>query len=154
MLQRIQTLYLVLALAVGVCWFFLPSALLQGGAVVYVLSGAGLVSEKGLYLYVTLPLPVLNATCCALSLIAIFRYGNRPYQVRLCRLSMLLCACDFALAVLLSRLGMALSVFPEGASVAYRPGMVLPLLALLLLWMAAWRIRKDEELVRSVDRLR
>jgi hypothetical protein len=33
-------------------------------------------------------------------------------------------------------------------------GMIFPLISLILCWLAARNIRKDEELVRSVDRIR
>ncbi len=86
------------------------------------------------------------------SLLAIFLFRNRSLQS------------SFTIGALLSSgLLLALAGFtayntlaslPPGGSAHYQAGLALPVVALLFQWLAGRSIRKDERLVRSVDRLR
>ena len=85
-----------------------------------------------------------------LSLGAIFAYRNRSLQVRLTR---------YASAVkgllLLMAVGLFLAVpHSTGALVSYGVALPLPLIGIVLDLLAVRGIRKDEELVRSLDRIR
>ena len=47
-----------------------------------------------------------------------------------------------------------LSSLPPNGSAQYQAGLALPVVALVFQWLAGRSIRKDEKLVRSMDRLR
>lgn len=149
MIQRIQTIFLLLAGAAGFGQFAAP----------YLSTGTGnpAASLPILADYVFDPLdnPGLLGLCilgAAVSLIAIFLFKNRPLQARLASASA-------AASILLSALA-GFVIFqigqqmPSGGSVRYGVGLGLPVVALICNWLAARFIRKDEHLVRSADRLR
>lgn len=149
MIQRIQSVFLLLAAAALGGQFGLPylqtpendpsrtlPALSDG--VFNPLDNPGL-----------LGLTVLGA---AVSLAAIFLFKNRPLQARLAGVSALSGVLLLALVAFTTK-----STFdqaPAGSSVQFAAGLALPLIALVLNWLATRAIRKDEALVRSMDRLR
>lgn len=149
MIQRIQSIYLLLAAAALGGQFGLPY--LQAGennpartlpaladGVFNPLDNPGL-----------LGLTILGA---AVSLAAIFMFKNRLLQGRLAGVSVIAGILLLALAAFATK-----STFdqaPEGSSIQFAAGLALPLLAIVLNWLATRSIRKDEALVRSMDRLR
>ena len=136
MLQRIQTIYLLLAVLVaGVLIFFIP---------LYGDSQEAMVWAKSDILYLTLFLG-----SAALSLITIFLYKKRQNQFVLGRLNILL---NFAiLGVLVYR-----SQILSGGAAALEKGigMAIPLVSIVFIALANKAIKRDEDLVKSVDRLR
>jgi len=136
MIQRIQTIYLLLSAAVG-------------GGMIFVFNlwttiEKTLVFAKDDMLYFGLFLG-----SAALSLISIFMYKNRKSQFVLGRLNIIL---NFILLGLFVYLSLNLSgetlVSEKGI------GMFLPIISIVLLALANKAIKKDEDLVKSVDRLR
>jgi len=136
MIQRIQTIYLLLSAAVG-------------GGLIFVFNlwttiEKTLVFAKDDMLYFGLFLG-----SAALSLISIFMYKNRKSQFVLGRLNIIL---NFILLGLFVYLSLNLSgetlVSEKGI------GMLLPIISIVLLVLANKAIKKDEDLVKSVDRLR
>ena len=136
MIQRIQTIYLLLSAAVG-------------GGLIFVFNlwttiENTLVFAKDDILYFGLFLG-----SAALSLISIFMYKNRKSQFVLGRLNIIL---NFILLGLFVYLSLNLSgetlVSEKGI------GMFLPIISIVLLVLANKAIKKDEDLVKSVDRLR
>jgi hypothetical protein len=149
MIQRIQSIFLFLAAAAGFGQFALPYLRTE--------PGNPAASLPALADNVVNPMdnPGLLGLCVlsgVVSLAAIFLFKNRPLQARLA-------GGAIVASVLLAAL-MGFFVFqlfqqmPEGGSVQYGAGLGLPVVALVLNWLAANFIRKDENLVRSADRLR
>jgi len=141
MIQRIQSVWLLLAAVVMATIFYFP---------VYKFSGTS-----------QLPLTVGNdplaiilaALSILLSLFTIFRFKNRKSQLGFTWLNILVCI------GLQAWLFVRINNFrgqPENATAAgyYWIGSFLPLVVLLLLFLARGGIRKDEKLVKSLDRLR
>jgi len=136
MIQRIQTLYLLLAAGVS-------------GGLVFVFeiwknTEGLLLFAKDNVLYLSLFLG-----SALLSLISIFLYKNRKAQFVLGRLNIIL---NFILLGLFVYQSLNLSgethVSEKGI------GMFLPIVSIVLLVLANKAIKKDEDLVKSVDRLR
>ena len=98
-------------------------------------------------------LAVLLLACMAFIL---FSYKNRMRQIRLSRIVSFVLV--LFVGVLLLGLDQAAGgMFPgreEASLVQYRWPVYMPLVALVFMWLALRGIRKDEELVRSSDRLR
>jgi len=135
-LQRIQTIYLfIAALVAGLLIFFIP---------LYGDSKQVMVWAKSDALYLALFLG-----SAALSIGTIFLYKKRQNQFVLGRLNILL---NFAvLGVLVYR-----SQILSGGAAALEKGigMAIPLVSIVFIALANKAIKRDEDLVKSVDRLR
>lgn len=136
MIQRIQTLYMVLvALIMGGLFTWFPEVKNETGDLLY-----------------TRDEPVFFALIfisIALAIIAILTYKKRKRQFVLNRLNIL--SNFILLGVFVYR---SLSVPGETLVSEKGIGMFLPILSIVLLVMANRAIIKDENLVKSVDRLR
>lgn len=136
MLQRIQTLYLLLAVLVSAGLIFvLHLWVTNADVVIYA-------KDNVLYLGLFLGSAVL-------SLVSIFKYKNRKSQFMLGRLNMIL---NFILLGFF--VYQSLNVSGETAVSEKGIGMFLPIVSIVLLALANKAIKKDEDLVKSVDRLR
>lgn len=136
MIQRIQTIYLMLAAAVSAGLIFVFHLWTTAEDVpVYA-------KDEMLYLGLFLGSSLL-------SLIAIFSYKNRQNQFVLGRLNIIL---NF---ILLGFFVYQL-LMPPGESQISEKGVAIfiPILSIVLLVLANKAIKKDEDLVKSVDRLR
>lgn len=149
MIQRIQTIFLLLAAAAGFGQFAAPYLSTEPG------NPAATVPALADNVLNPMDNPGLLGLCIlggAVSLAAIFLFKNRLLQARL--------ANGAAVASILLAALAGFVVFqtmqhvPSGGTIAYGAGLALPLIALVFNWLAARYIRKDENLVRSADRLR
>nr|WP_321243723.1 DUF4293 domain-containing protein [uncultured Psychroserpens sp.] len=136
MIQRIQTLYLVLAAAISAGLIFVFDLFTNTESV--------LVYAKDDYLYLGLFLG-----SALLSLISIFKFKNRKSQFILGRLNILL---NFILLGVFVTQSLNLSGETEVSEKGI--GMILPIFSIVCLALANKAIKKDEDLVKSVDRLR
>ena len=136
MLQRIQTIYLfIAALISGVLIFFVSLWSDNAGESVFV---EDVLLAMGLFL-----------GSAALSLISIFLFKNRKLQFVLGRINILLNF--FLLGVFVY---WSLTVPGEMEISEKGIGMFVPVLSIVFLVLANKAIKKDEDLVKSVDRLR
>lgn len=107
---------------------------------------AGIKISDNIYIGVLLGLAGLNA------LFIIFQYKKRQLQIKLCALNYLLlsgalCACYFSIKE-------ANSLLTDVGKGQFLFGFYVPVIAIVLHFLAIRFIRKDEALVRSVDRIR
>ena len=135
MIQRLQTLFLIIAAVINIVVFFTP---------VYTRAMQDPAGWIG-----TLYALILTAATL-LSIYAIFLYQDRLRQIWWVRLALWLQIAVFAasLAIFLTLGGLGTYLIGEAL------GVVLVLLAAIMLWLAAKYIRKDQELVESMDRIR
>ena len=137
MIQRIQTLYLVLSFIItGVLPFVFPLwSTVDGKEYLFM--------QNQLYV-------ILFGLSTTLSLLSIISYKKRQHQFVIGRLNIILNLILLGLFVYHS-----LNLSGETPSVSEKGiGMFLPILAIVLLGFANKAIKKDEDLVKSVDRLR
>lgn len=147
MLQRKQTIYMLLAVAAIIVCLCLPIArmggdLMQASSVCYNL---GVYTSQGFIVR-----PVLFADLCVaatLTLITIFLYSRRKLQVKLCKASIALCVLWYAYYAYTVATASAQSAHPAFAA-------CLPLIAIVLLVIAIKGIRYDEKLIRDSERIR
>lgn len=129
MLQRIQTIWVFLAVLAAVFLFV-----------------------AGQDVAVFDDIPVLNITCITLvlvGLLSIFNFKNRKRQILLNNISIIINALLIGILIYwLLNLSGGIQ-FPEKG---IEP--IFPLIAIICLFIANIYIRKDERLVKSVDRLR
>jgi flagellar biosynthesis protein FliQ len=152
MIQRIQTLYLILAIAAMTLLFFFPFAeILSGEGLVYTFEFDGLHNSDAELIYQTVPLIILISIIVGISLVSIFMYKQRITQMRLNFINMIL---------MLGYVGLGyyyvnhFSTELKSVAVNYELYDVLPFVAALFTYLAIRAIGKDEALVRSIDRIR
>jgi len=156
MIQRIQTLYLFLSLAGCILLFFFPMAGYVNenqGTYLFFITGVRYLIEPPLTLFfwTTLPLLLMTAVSAVMILLSIFLYRKRRIQILLVSITFLL-QIVFISLVLLFYIG----YFDRHFNVmhSYKFGIFIPLVSLGFLILANRSIRKDEQLVKSADRLR
>jgi hypothetical protein len=143
MIQRIQTIYLILASIVS-------------GGLIFVFNLWNTIKQKIFVVdlfsrdIITLKvIPFMFIASAVLSILAVFLFNNRKLQFVLGRIIILINLFLLGLLIYVSlTLSGETSVSEKGI------GMFLPILAILFLVLANKAIKKDEDLVKSVDRLR
>jgi glucan phosphoethanolaminetransferase (alkaline phosphatase superfamily) len=158
MIQRIQSLWLLLASLSVLLLFFFPVATLgpnaNGGGVIVNFYAHNLNSADAFPLiyppFLKWTVVAVVSVCLLTPFVSIFMYRNRARQVQLSRLTILLNA---ALTVAFFLLADAFAK-PYGSSVGYGVGIYVPLAAIIFLLLAIRFIKKDDKLVRSADRIR
>lgn len=150
MIQRIQTLYLLAIVILGICLIWLPVVELvtpqeASELQIWELSAVGGAPLQGLWglLVTTILIPVL-------ALVDIFLFKKRLLQARLNIFLALLCLGYYgvlAIYIWLAKMSMGLDwhIMPSAS---------IPLVCFVLTLMATRRILKDEALVRAADRIR
>lgn len=138
MIQRIQTVYLILTFVVtGVLMFFMPLWTLNTGKAFYFM-------QDQLY-------TILLGLSTMLTIVSIISYKKRQNQFVMGRLNIIL---NLILLGLFVYRSLNLSGETVNAVSEKGIGMFLPIVAIVLLVLANKAIKKDEDLVKSVDRLR
>lgn len=155
MIQRIQSLLLLLSACVLSITLFTPvwSAVSNGTSYVLDAYNVTLIHETVTTSRSTLYAAILLAISILLTLFVIFKYNNRILQMRLNMMNtLLICMVEglFFWNIRETKLLIGSAEFTEHFGMAF----YMPLLALMLSFYAGKRIQKDENLVRSVDRLR
>jgi hypothetical protein len=143
MIQRIQTFYLLLSSIVSGGLIFIFNLWEVAEKKIFIVN---LFSQES-FLYEIIPTAFIASAL--LSLGTIFLFKNRKLQFVLGRVNILINLFLLGLLIYLS-----LIVSGETAVSEKGIGMFLPILAILLLVLANKAIKKDEDLVKSVDRLR
>ena len=149
MIQRVQTLYLLAVVALGIALIWLPVVQLvtpEGTDLqMYELSALGGAPLQGLWglLVTTILIPLL-------ALVDIFLYKKRILQARLNIFLAMLCLGYYGvLAIYIWQAKLAL-----GVEWHILPWASFPLVCFVLTLMATRAILKDEALVRAADRIR
>ncbi|PWD97710.1 DUF4293 domain-containing protein [Marinilabilia rubra] len=155
MIQRIQSIFLLVAAILSGSLFFLSMAEMANMEDLYELTWRGIyeVEAEGAAQLV-MPgwaLSILTGLTTLVSLITIFLFKKRLIQIRLCALN---------LGFLLGLSGMIYYMGKTGAKelrateLSFNWPLVLPLVAMVFVYLALRAIGKDEALIRSMDRIR
>lgn len=152
MLQRIQTIYLLIIVALSVAMLFLPLAVLQVGEELLSFDATGLstMAVQPELVYPTWGLFALTAVIALLALLTIFLFKKRILQIRLCVFNAILMLGFYGMFVFFvwtikGEMDITLSV---------KFALSFPLISLILDYLAIRNIGADEALVRSLNRLR
>ena len=147
MIQRIQSFYLFLVAALVLSMLFMPLA--------------GYSNADGNWQFFTMadpaqmvlpawPIAILIALMGLLACISIFLYKNRILQMKFCLFNGLMLLAFYPIFFLY--------LWVNGKSLAatssLAAALVIPLVAVILEYMAYRKINQDEQLVRSADRIR
>lgn len=145
MIQRIQTVWLLLAMLINAVLFRIDlytAHIIQNGT-----DTITAVNVTNYY-----PLLIIAALITLLPLFAIFLFKNRKQQKGIVTLSIVVTLGFIALTIM--RVGNLNNATPPATGGAYSVLSVLPVVSLIFLFLALKGIRKDEKLVKSLDRLR
>lgn len=152
MIQRIQSIWLLLASIIILCLLFVPILTIVNENTGYVLFGTGIKEFKnGVETASAINTPLLIITVLAglLSLINIFNFRNRALQKRIAIINV---AFILGLSFWLFHLAQQIPGGIEHAEI--NPGLFLPLGNIIFTLLAIRSIGKDEKLIRSAERLR
>jgi hypothetical protein len=141
MIQRIQSVWLALA---AICGFAMAKVPLFT-ATLLDLSKRSILASESLLSF------ALIIGIAAMSVVAIFLFKNRPAQYKLAIVGAILSALVIGLQVYFIEGFKKDNPIQQGS---YQWGGLLPIAMMFLLFMAAKAIRKDEKLIKSLDRLR
>lgn len=155
MIQRIQSVYLLLTAVLMALTFFLPLmgfSTEEGTSLFYsykLVDAAGVSETNPWYLM------VLTLMSFAIPFGTIFRFKNRLLQMRMCVVSMVLIGgTAVMLAFYCYRFYTLFAAQAEVFAASFKLTLVCPLVALLFAWLAMRAIFRDEMLVRAADRIR
>ena len=162
MIQRKQTIYMLLSAIISALLFFMPLASFEAGGNVMKFTIFGIqnpIETISLSTTYTWPLVVLTVLMTVAPIVTLFLYKKRELQVRLCRLTMLVNIIFIGLVFLyyesdIQQVIAAVEGDEYQLDVAYFIGMAIPLVNLILEILAIRGVKKDIELLKSVDRLR
>lgn len=152
MIQRIQTVYLLLsALVLIVCLClpigtFVPDGL--GGAQrLYNLCVID--AGTGTWSFTVCEFFIILALTATLTVMNIFGYNNRKKQIHICNISI------FLLIIWMVLYGIVVSLLrPENTQFEFGFAAILPIAAIIFQWLARKGVQHDEDLIRSQDRIR
>lgn len=150
MIQRIQSIWLLIAALTVFCLFVVPVSSAFTNETSYILYGSGL-KIQGNDVSNTAPnIPLLVSTILAglISVVNIFNFRNRKLQIRIAQLNILLI---LGLSFWLSNI-MKTATGLQDTNI--EPGLFFPLVAIIFTLLAIRGIKNDEKLIRSADRLR
>ena len=138
-IQRIQTVYLLLTSFLGGSLFTLPFAIAPQ-------EEAGVFFDGLLNIYDHIGLMIMCVLIILLSLLTTFLYNNRVLQMKLGNINMLITFGLFAFAAYLYYTVIDIALISGG--------LLVPVIVIVLLFLANKNILKDEKLVRDSNRLR
>lgn len=177
MIQRIQTIYLLLAACAMALCFIFPTASIEGTTTMgtqltgelsviphdvpdmyeQIMQGQDVVVGQKQFIN-TWPFMVIGGLACLIAVVSMFLFTNRPRQVKIVSLGFLL---SVVYVFLLLFWGIdtwadaaRTSMDCKDASLSYGVGTWSPMVAIVLSILAQRAIKKDEAKVRAADRLR
>ena len=158
MIQRVQTIYLLLAVICGLLNFFLPYAQVYSGDVTlaeYAMFGvfnlqSDTLEMTGPYAF---PAWIFGILAVMIPAIAIFLFKKRPVQYRIARFAYII-NLAYAVYLFFSIDAVATALFDGDVRILHHFGFYLPVAAIPFCFLAVRGIKKDEALVKSLDRIR
>lgn len=155
MIQRIQTIYLFLVLIFALLFIFFAKGTIETAEIDYIVKSFTIeMAETGesyrFSHFLGLVVMILPFFIMILSLYTTFKYKNRPLQIKLGKINVFI---HVILVVSIFFYLDSLKTHLQG-TVSYGIAVIFPLVAMLFLLLANRAIKRDEQLVRSADRLR
>ena len=154
MIQRIQTLYLVIADILIALLLFLPVAAVSAkDGKLYHVTLQGLIPEgtgAGAAIQYAWPLLIFACLVMAWLVWVIFRYGNRVRQIQFSYVAIVLLLGLTALVYYYVRADQDSLGGISSLSIFFS----FPLIAAVFVYLAIQGIAKDEKLIKSIDRIR
>jgi len=157
MIQRVQTILLAIVVILGVIFSFLPTLGFSGYEADYVMNAYKTVAVDDVTTVVAknMGVGVMQGLVFLVAFITIFLYKNRSLQIKLSKLNILLIALQIAAVVMYSDVvKTAIGPNANDVLVSFKFGAVIPVVNLILTYLAIRFVKKDDNLIKSADRLR
>lgn len=157
MIQRIQSVYFGLAGIITLLLFFVTISFFAAKAYTVKLNALGISPPEAIEQlsinFKSLALTITTALAGLLPLVAVFLYKNRPFQIRLGRIAIVLMATIVAQNIINTE-----DIYKQLQALQfeknYSIGFILPVISIILTALGIRGVRKDEALVKSMDRIR
>lgn len=158
MIQRVQSIYLLLAAIAGLMTFFLSYAHFEAdGAKVAEYAMFGVFNVQSQMLEMTspyaFPVWILGALAVIVPFLAIFLYKNRPLQMRITHLATVI-NLGYVVYLFFAIDAINEQIFDNGLKILHHAGFYMPVIAIVFCFLGVRGIKKDEALVKSLDRIR
>lgn len=147
MIQRIQSVYLLVSILLTGLLLWLPLADITSGVQIYLFDIRG-IHSGGETIFNGLPLLVFLLVIIAMHVAVILMYKNRIRQIRLLVFTMILLLGFFGMFFYFAYMGF------DGAKASFKIAVAFPLVVIILDYLAIRNIGKDEALIRSLNRIR
>lgn len=147
MIQRIQTIFILVAGMLVASLYFLPFADIAVNNVIHIFDAKGISTEDTL-VFNGLPILIFIGIIALLHLVVIFLYKKRIRQIRFLAFTIILLLGLFGMFFYFAYAGF------DGAKIAFKIPVAFPIIAVILDYLAIRAIGKDEALIRSMDRIR
>ena len=152
MIQRVQSIWLFLASLTLFMLLILPVVTKMSNGTEFWILVSGLYQKATtgtIKVQSFLPLLISTVIVAILTFSNIFNYRNRTLQKRICNVVIILTVgLSFWIYIMAQKIPGGL----EGAG--YNAGAFMPILAIIFCFLATRGIKKDEQLIKSADRLR
>ena len=150
MIQRIQSLYLLIAVVLLIVASLFPFYTFNNGQII--MDGFTLHSAGGEKIFSTIALNIINWLGALLAFITIFLYKNRILQMRIATYTIIILL-GFYLLLIYYRF----YALPKIETITFSKLEIyglFPVISAILIYMAARAIKRDEEKIRAMDRFR
>jgi len=147
MIQRIQSIYLLISVILIGLLFALPFAEIAKDGTIFLFNFQGILLD-GAVQQSGIAISILIVILLALHVYALISFKKRLLQISVIK---------YSIVVLLGMLGtfaFYTAYSYNGAQISYKISMVFPLIVIVLDYLAIRGIRSDEALIRSIDRIR
>ena len=152
MIQRKQTLFLLIALILNILLFFFPFCEFSVNKTeIYKITVFGITSLADNTVITNLyPLLILLILILIINFLTIFLFKKRMLQIRLNVFNIILNAG----LIILFFFFMHKATADMSAIISYKISIIIPLISIILYFLSIKFIRSDENLLRSLDRIR
>lgn len=157
MIQRVQTIFLLLVVVLGGVFSFMPVLNFVSYDAGYIMGAYKtiLVANPSVVIAKNMGVGVIEGVVILVSLIVIFMFKKRQLQIKLLKLNILLIALQIvALVMYMDVVKTTIGPNASDVVVGFEFGAIIPVLSLVCTYLAIWFIKKDEKLIRAADRLR
>ncbi|MBI2280502.1 MAG: DUF4293 domain-containing protein [Bacteroidetes bacterium] len=157
MIQRIQSVFLALVFVLGIVLFISPVLSFISYENVFIMNAYHTInSVDNTVVSKNIGIGAMQGLIAILALISIFLYKKRQLQIKLCKFNILLVALQIAAIVMYIDVakGTISPDAPNDVLIGIKYGVIFPILSLIFLYLSIRFIKKDEDLIRSADRLR
>ena len=153
MIQRIQSIFLLIVAALMITLIFMPLASFNTANASFEFMSYGVVSlgEPSFTAVTTWSLTTLLSLSGILAFISIFFYKKRPLQIRCCQFNFLLILAFYLVFFIY---WWTIQNDLAAQSIALDASLTMPIAALILDYLAMKKIKQDDDLVKSMDRIR
>lgn len=155
MIQRVQTIYLLLSITVCAVLLYFPMGIIVGESdLTYFINGFAGTDQSEMIEY-NYPLIVIFGSILLLQAMAIFDFKNRKRQVIFVQISLvLLVALVVGIMMLPDFTGLPVPQSEEEVVLDLTWNIFLIVIPWILTYLAIRAIKKDDALIRSADRMR